>query len=68
MNIKLVPFSLLVVPFSLFLFPYPFFLIPFSLFLFPYWGDQCLSLDNGSDIIVLLIATIIQSDRMHISA
>ena len=43
-------------------------LCPFSLFLFPYWGDECLSLYNGFDIIVLLIATIIQSDRMHILA
>ena len=44
-----------------FLFPCSFFLIPFL-----NWGDQCLSLDVEFDTIVLLITTIIQSDRMHI--
>ena len=44
------------------------FSVPFPLFLFPYWGDQCMSLDIGFETIVILITTIIQSDRMHISA
>ena len=66
MNIKLVPFSLFTC--SFFLAPNPFFLIPFPFFFFHYWGDQCLSLDIGFDTIVLLIAKIMQSDRMHISA
>ena len=39
------------------------FLIPFS-----HWGDQYMSFDIGFDTILLLIATKIQSDRMHISA
>ena len=55
--------------FSLFLFPCPFprlFLFPYSFF--PYWGDQCMSLDIGFDPTVKRIATIIQSNRMHISA
>ena len=33
-----------------------------------YLGDQCMSLDIGFETIVLLIETIIQNDRMHISA
>ena len=44
------------------------FSFPFSLFLFPYWGDQCMSLDIGFETIILFVATIIQDDRMHISA
>ena len=60
--------SIKLVPFSLFLLPHSFFLIPLSLFLFPYWGDQYMSFDIGLDTILLLIATIIQSDRMHILA
>ena len=55
MNIKLVPFSLFLVPYSLFL-------------LIPYLGDQCLSLDIGFKTIVLFISTMIQNDRIHISA
>ena len=54
-------------PISLFLFPFSLFLIPFSVFLFPCMGDQYMSLDIGFDTIVLLIATIIQSERMHVS-
>ena len=52
----------------MFSFPFSLFLFPYSFFLFPYWGDQCMSLDIGLETIVLLITTIIQSDRMHISA
>ena len=59
---SLIHMNINLVPFSLFLFPYSF------LFLFRYWGNQCLSLDIGFETIVLLIATIIQNDRMHISA
>ena len=39
------------------------FLVPFSLL-----GDQCMSLDIGFETIVILITTIIQSDRIHILA
>ena len=44
------------------------FLFSFSFSLFSYLGDQCMSLDIGFETIVLLITTIIQTDKMHISA
>ena len=53
---------------NMFSFPLSLFLFPYSFFLFPYWGDQCMSLDIGFDTIVLLITTIKQSNRVHISA
>ena len=58
------PFSLFLDPYSLFLFPCSFFLILF----FSHLGDRYISFDIGFDTIRLLIATKIQSDRMHISA
>ena len=70
MDIKLVHFSFFLIPFSFFFIPFSLFFFPVSLFLFlpiPY-SFSCLSLDIGFDTIVLLIAIIIQNDRMHISA
>ena len=44
------------------------YIFPFSVSLFPYVGDEYMSLDIAFDTILLVVATIIQSDRMRISA
>ena len=53
------------------MFSVPFFFFHFPYSFFSYWGDQCTQLYVISywfDTIILQITTLIQMDKMHISA